>query len=247
MIKLDRPASPTELDEATAEALTTKYHADETSVWNTHYIRKALLESSASKCAYCETKLDEESKYMEVDHFNCKKDFGHLVVNWINLVPACKRCNGNKSSHNVITDGMIVNPYDLQPRNHLYLHNARIRYRDQIGRDTIDALYLNQSDRLVVVRAGIADAVGDALERIREFAEEVIAGKNTTRQKNKIVRGMEKLLHEAGRSAEYSATTATALLSDPDYAFIKLALDELGLWEPLAPLEQEAQSCALPR
>ncbi len=238
---------PKELDVATAAALTAQFNADHTSVWNTDYIRNSLLLSSASKCAYCETKVDEESKYMEVDHFRPKKEFSHLVVKWDNLLPSCKRCNGNKSIHNVDQDGHIVNPYDTEPRDHLYLHNSRLRWRDQIGRSTIDVLYLNQSDRLVKVRADIAEAVGSSLEQIREFVDEYNAGKVTTRQINKIVRGMEKLLKESGQSAEYSAATATALLSDPDYPIVKAFLIEQGLWHQLGHLELDAESCALPK
>lgn len=245
MIDLERPKPPHALDDPMVAALVAKYQADGSSVWNTDYIREALLESSNSKCAFCETKLDEESKYMEVDHFRCKKSFKNLVVEWNNLLPSCKRCNGNKSSYNVDVDGMIVNPYDSYPRDHIYIHNARLRHKDQIGRNTIEALYLNQSDRLVAVRAAIAEAVATSLERIREYLEEYQAGKITTRQRNKIVRGMEKLLREAGRSAEYSATTATALLGDPDYAVVKSGLHVLGEWGALEPLEDEAKSCAL--
>lgn len=237
---------PKELDIGTAAALTARFREDNTSVWNTDYIRNTLLLSSSNKCAYCETRVDEESKYMEVDHFRPKKEFNHLVVRWDNLLPSCKRCNGNKSAYNVEKDGPIVNPYDVEPRNHLYLHNSRLRSRDQIGRDTIEALYLNQSDRLVKVRAEIAEAVGASLEQIRDFVDEYNAGKMTTRQINKIVRGMEKLLMESGSSAEYSAATATALLTDPDYPIVKAFLSQLGIWHQLGHLEIDAESCALP-
>lgn len=245
MINLDRPEAPVELDEATAAALSLKYQTDETSVWNATYIRTALLDSSRSKCAYCETKIDEESKYMEVEHFRCKADFPHMVVAWDNLLPSCKRCNGNKSAHNVEVDGMIVNPFERSPRAHLYLHNSRLRSRDEIGRNTVEALYLNEFDRLVAVRAAICDAVAASLEQIAELIEEYQAGNDGTRRRNRIVRGMEKLLREASPSAEYSATAATALLGDPDYTVVRAALQDLALWAPLQPLEDEARACAL--
>lgn len=245
MIRLERSKPPTELDVIRAAALIADYKATGASVWNAPFIRDALLVSSNSKCAYCETKLDEESKYMEVDHFRCKKDFEDSVVFWDNLLPACKRCNGQKSAYNVDVAQMIVDPFEVDPKKHLFLHNSRLRWRDSIGRATIDVLYLNQSDRMVSVRAQIADYVGSSLERIREYLEEYISGKVTTRQRNKIFRGMQELLRESNRTEQYSAVTATALLTDPHYAWMREKLVELGIWDQLKELEEEAIFCAL--
>ncbi|TCP99122.1 uncharacterized protein (TIGR02646 family) [Sphingomonas sp. PP-F2F-A104-K0414] len=245
MIQLSRPASPPELDEPTVTALTTEFVNTGTSVWNTPSIRSGLLNSSNSKCAFCETKLDEESKYMEVEHFRCKRDFPDMVVDWDNLLPACKRCNVRKGGYNVDMEGMIVNPFDVDPRNHMFLYNFRLRSRDVVGRSTIDTLYLNQSDRLVAVRSSIGEAVASALERIREYLEDYIAGQKTVRQQNRIIRGIEKLLVESSPQAEYSATTSTVLFGDPDFSWIRERLQERGLWDSLVLQEGIARACAM--
>jgi|GEM_PF-2621299 len=59
---------------------TTEFTSTGESVWKRPYIKHALLQSSHSECAYCEANTAEESKYMEVEHFHCKKHFPHLFV-----------------------------------------------------------------------------------------------------------------------------------------------------------------------
>ncbi len=245
MIHLDRADVPAELDADKVQELTDQFATDQSSVWNTAFIRKPLLDSSHGKCAYCETKVDEESKYMEVDHWRCKRDFAELVVQWSNLVPACKRCNGQKSAWNVEIDGCMINPFDLHPRDHLYMTNYRLRGRDQIGMNTIEALYLNDSDRLVSVRFGIGEAVHNAIEKIRSDLVEYVSDTSSTRRRNKVMRGMEKLFIEASAPSEFCATTATVLLSDPDYGWIRENLVKLNLWDEFGNSEIKARDCSL--
>lgn len=245
MIELSRAEPPDELDADCKAKLTMEFAATGSPVWNQPYVRNALLQSSHSKCCYCEANIEEESKYMEVDHFRCKNDFPELVLDWANLLPSCKRCNGRKSSHNVETDGMILNPFEDSPPVHLFMLNYRIRWKDEIGRATIDALYLNDSDRMVTVRTKIGDAVSAALDRIRGNLEEYLTTTNTERKRRMVVRGIEKLLLESLPPAEYSATTATVLLSDPDYSWIRERLVDNGLWDEFGNLEDRARSSAL--
>jgi len=245
MIRLSRGDAPVELDDTHVAKLTAKFMQTGDPVWNSEYIRSGLLAASKNKCAYCETFLTEESKYLEVDHFRCKQDFPDLVVLWSNLVPACKRCNVRKSSYNVDTDGMLINPFDDEPRNHVYLHNYRLKWRDGIGRDTIDTLSLNQSDRLVSIRMMVGEIVMSSLDLIRQNLEAYELGPQTTRRRNSIVRGIEALLYQATPNAEYSATTATILLHDPDYLWIRTRLVDIGLWNTLNDIENEARKCDL--
>lgn len=228
------------LDEQASADLTWRFANSGATVWNVDFIKTPLLESSYQKCAYCETKLDEESKYMEVEHFRCKRDFPEKVVEWLNLLPSCKRCNGSKSDYNVEVEGQLINPYDQNPVDHIYLSNYRLRWRDDLGRRTIETIHLNDTERLVSVRLRVGESVAAALDVLRNSLEEYIDGPQTTRRRNQIVSGIRRLLELAQRQAEYSAVSATVLLRDPNYDWIKSRLVELGLWGDLHQLEEGA-------
>lgn len=247
MIKLERTQKPDQLDDQMARDLTQTFIRDGTSVWNVDFIKKPLLESSYGKCAYCEARIDEESKYMEVEHFKDKKDFPDDVVAWDNLLPACKKCNGNKSSYNIDTHGLIINPYDVDPRNHIYISNYRMRWRDDTGRRTVEVVYLNDTERLVKVRFEIGEMVSASLEMIRELLEDYNNGNNSVRRRNRIINGVKNLLLEAQPNAQFSSVSATILLSDPNYIWIKDCLVELDLWADLDDLEGTASLLTLSR
>ncbi|WP_294326149.1 hypothetical protein [uncultured Sphingomonas sp.] len=245
MIRLKRAERPAVLDQKTVNFLTEKFKKDGSSVWRIDEIRQILLESSFGKCAFCEARLDEESKYVEVEHFRNKNDFPDEVVSWNNLLPACKRCNVRKSIHNVDVDGMIVNPYDDEPRDHIYISHSRMKSKTPVGRETIEALYLNQSDRLVSVRAEIANRMEDALEKIRENMDVYLQDKATKRQLRKVTQGLEALFAEACPKSQFSATAATAILSNDDYLYIKDKLISINGWQCLEEAEGEAAKCRL--
>lgn len=245
MIKLTRAPKPQRLDDTTVSELTRKYAESKTPVWNVDFIKQPLLDSSGGKCAYCEASISEESKYMEVEHFRCKSDFPDKVVEWDNLLPSCKRCNGKKLDYNLDIEGSIINPFNTNPSDHLYLQNFRLHGRDDIGRRTIGVIYLNDSARLVSVRLRIGEAIATALDVIRDKLENYNSGPQTVRLRNQITSGMEKLLSEAQSSSEYSAVAATVLLTDPNYIWIKRELAAQGLWEPLEDLELAATAIAM--
>lgn len=247
MIKLERAPVPLELTPEEVERLTNEFVVNATPVWDLPFVKVALLSSSASKCAYCESKVDEESKYMEVEHFRCKSDFPDLVVSWENLLPSCKRCNGQKHAHNVDRDGMIIDPYSADPPRHLYLENYRLRPKDDLGRRTIETLYLNDSDRMVSVRFNIGETVATALENIRYRLEDYLESNASSRKRKQILRGLESLMDECQTSKEYSAVAASALLADPNFVWIKATLMGLDLWEDFDQSEQDARRIALMR
>ena len=182
---------------------------------------------------------------MEVEHFCCKKDFPTLVMQWTNLLPACKRCNGKKGDYNVVLEGMIAEPFSMDPKQHFYFQNYRLRWKDNIGRRSIDVLHLNDTDRLVSVRLKIGETVAKALETIRDQLETYISGPQTTRRRNQVIRGIEKLLKEAHPKSEFSALVATLLLNDTDYIWIKQELVNLDLWQSLSNLEISVAQSAL--
>jgi uncharacterized protein (TIGR02646 family) len=246
VIKIERSEAPARLDPATALALTTEYAVSASNVWNKTFIREALLAMSKDKCAYCECTVAEESKYMEVEHFLPKSVYPAMVVEWTNLLPACKRCNGSKRDYDAHAEGMIIDPSSRNPKDHLYFKDHVLRYKDDIGRRTIEVCNLNETDRLYLVRARLAAEACHSLERTKELLEDYIAGARETRRRNQIVRSIEQLLRQSAPAQQYSALLATALLTDPTYKWIRDRLQELDEWAPLASLESAAATVALP-
>ena len=242
MIKLKRGDKPEYLDDNKISELTRKYLDGGGSVWNRNEIKEPLLKVSNGKCAYCEANIVEESKYMEVEHFRCKDAFPDKVVEWENLLPSCKRCNGRKGNYNVDVDGMIVNPCDMDPREHMYFHNYRLRWRNVTGRRAVvDALYLNDTAKLVATRMQLGEAVYTALESLREDFDDYSDGNNSSRKLRRIFRGIERLLQQAQPESSYSALIATILLTDPDYIWLRDELSKLDDWAPLEKLEDTAK------
>lgn len=244
MIKLQRSAKPGFLDQAKVIELTDKFIQTQDSVWNHREIRGNLLSSSYEKCAYCECLLNEESKYMEVEHFRDKKHNPLLVVVWSNLLPACKRCNGKKGTHDV-DDEPIVNPYEDQPRQHLYTKNYRLKAKTQIGTNTIDALSLNDKERLVIARFDIGEKVQELISSAKDRLDSYLISPSKIRS-NKLVSIVENLLKESQKKSEYAACTATVLLGDSEFQNIISEMKRLSLWEPfMDTLYQEADSIRL--
>ena len=186
---------------------------------------------SNSKCAYCEVNIAEESKYMEVDHFKPKGVYPTLVVEWGNLLPSCKRCNIQKGTHDVITHGMIIDPTLNQPNSHLRLRDFRLRGKDPVGTQTIETLYLNDSERIVRKRFDVGEAIAMTLEKLRLTTEDYIVDPASVRRRNQIVRGIKELLLETYPSKEFSATAATVILANEDYVWIRERLDHAQLWD----------------
>ncbi|WP_095191942.1 HNH endonuclease [Pseudomonas sp. Irchel 3E19] len=229
MIKLERRPKPAYLSEAVVIELTQKFKNDGSSVWNHAQIKTPLLASSNEKCAFCECSLSDESKYMEVEHFRYKNLYKDSVVEWSNLLPSCKRCNIAKGVHDVVTDP-LVNPYDVDPRHHLSFRLYQLRGKDKIGISTVDALDLNNSDRLVLRRFEVGEQV---FRSVRVAADRLESYKNSTTaiRKNKLLNIVETILDECQPRAAYAATTATVALSDEEFLEVITQLRALDLWK----------------
>jgi uncharacterized protein (TIGR02646 family) len=229
LIKLERQPSPAYLSASTVATLTAKFRTDGSSVWNHPLIKAPLLASSHEKCAFCECSLSDESKYMEVEHFRYKGLYAGLVVDWENLLPSCKRCNIAKGIHDVDIEP-IVNPYDVDPRHHLAFKLYQFKGKDQAGRATIEALDLNNSDRLVIGRFEVGQQL---LSSVRVAFDRLEAYKlsQTAIRKNKLLNIVETILDECQPKAIYAATTATVALNDEEFMDIIEELRGLNLWE----------------
>lgn len=246
MIKLIRGNKPAELTMTVQKDLTDKYKLDKSSVWKQTYIEEGLLAYSNDKCCYCEAIIDEESKYMEVEHFQHKDSYPDFVVEWDNLLPSCKRCNGTKSSHDVNLEP-IIEPTKTDPRLHLRLWNYRLKSPTVIGAMTISTLDLNNQERVVLKRASIGNAICEKTEFLNNLLDEFISGsKSSTRTKNRIVNGTKDLLREGLPKTSYSATTATIIMHDQEFIYLKNKLLSEKLWDQeLSDLEDEVYNITL--
>ncbi|RSH63433.1 HNH endonuclease [Stutzerimonas stutzeri] len=244
MIKLERGSQPEHLTDEKIKELVNIFKANGTAVWNDDKIKEALSKSSHYKCAYCECSISEESKYMEVEHFEHKDKYKDKVVSWSNLLPACKRCNIAKGTHDT-REVPIVNPFDQDPKNHLYFRLYRFKGIDELGSDTIEAIDLNNYDRVVSKRFEVGEQIQSSLDVAEERYESYLDSK-TTRRRNRLINVIETMLRECQPSAIYSATSATVLFSDTKFHKIKAKMEEIGLWqEHLETLYQNALPLAL--
>ena len=229
MVRLYRTETPIILTPAFVAAETLRYKQTDANVWNVDELKQSLHRLSHNKCAYCECNVNEESKYMEVEHFEDKHNNPDKVIEWNNLLPSCKKCNGAKSTHDVLSEP-IVNPFEVDPRVHLKIKNYRFKWKTPVGKTTIGVVDLNNCDRAVAKRF----AIGQAMHKSLELAEERLVSytaKGTTIWKNKLKSIVKELLKECQISAAYAATCATLLHTDDTYIHIKSEMLRLSLWD----------------
>lgn len=246
MIHIDRIPAPNELTQDVVRLKTDAFLADATKVvWRDKYIVDALKSMSHSKCAYCECKLGEESKYMEVEHFHDKKDFPNEVVAWDNLLPSCKKCNTSKGAHDTVSEPIINPTIDIPQRHMVLKRGVRFRGVDKLGKMTITVLNLNDQDHHCQNRYAIGQAITVELEKLEAASCDFLNGnrKQTTQGLGRLRNATVELLSKGTKDKEYSAVVATALLSDDLYDSLKVNLLQLGIWtDEMNELEAELQT-----
>lgn len=244
MIKLLRHPKPAFLSAEKVAELTSNHKAGIKSVWNVDEIKNPLLLSSHYKCAYCECNIVEESKYMEVEHFECKSIYPDRVVDWDNLLPSCKRCNGNKHSHDVRVQP-IVNPYFDNPVMHFSIKVYRFSGRTEKGKITIGVIDLNNSERAVRPRFDIGETIAELVISISEKFELYCKTKSVAKRNN-LIGAVEATLIECQPNAEYAATSATLLLGNDDFIDMIQQMKTVQLWsDELEALYQTASLLVL--
>lgn len=72
-------------------------------------IKKALVEETFQKCAYCESKITHVD-YGDIEHIKPKSKFEKKTFEWSNLTLACRKCNQNKGAY-YEENASILNPY----------------------------------------------------------------------------------------------------------------------------------------
>ena len=229
MIKLSRSFIPRKLNPDFVKVKTDEYKQTKDSVWNIDWLKDSLKELSYGKCAYCECNLTKESNYMEVEHFEDKHHNAEKVMDWNNLIPSCKHCNGHKSTHDVIAEP-IVNPFVDNPGEHLYFQNYRYKGRDDKGKETIEVLGLNNGERKMVdTRFDIGNALEELILTVKD-KHDIYRENGSVKNRNKMLSSLYDMLRQCQPESEYAALCATVLHSSDDYQDLKNDLQNEGIW-----------------
>ena len=229
MIKLYRKHTPIKLTPTFVKDKTDQYKQTKEAVWNLDWLKESLLYLSNGKCAYCECLLTKESNYMEVEHFEDKKHNPDKVLEWNNLLPSCKHCNGHKSTHNVLEEP-IVNPFIDNPSNHLYFHLYRYKHKDAKGETTISVLDLNDGERRLAdtrfeIGNKLQEALDEQLSKLNEYQQTP-----TVAKRNKLIGAVTNIMRQCLPESQYAALCATVLHSCDEYHSLKVGMQENSLW-----------------
>ena len=228
MIKLERNFTPLFFTPINVTKLTNKFKNDAAHVWQNDEVKIALSSLSNNKCAYCEVLVNQSSAYLEVEHFKDKNSYPDDVINWDNLLPSCRHCNGSKGTHDVMNEP-IINPFILDPKKHLYFFNYRIKGKDDLGKMTVEALNLNDREHFVEPRFKVGDKINSMIEAALDLLENYKINAITQR-KNKLLRAVRALLLECQSKTVFSAVSATILHSNSEYNDLRDELKSLNLW-----------------
>lgn len=239
MIRLTYPLKPAQLTSEKQRELTERFAATGKPVWQYEWLKNALLEMSYGKCAYCECSVSEGGAYMEVEHVRPKSIEPNLVLEWENLLPSCKHCNGEKSDK----IEPIIHPAKDIPQEYLFLDTSNYHIRGKeaakLGMSTIKVLRLNDRERCVRPREGIGNEIQHQLGRLWKQMCSAAASSDE-------VKWLQRLLTLCTPTATYAATAATILFQDESYKQIRTTLVESGFWSSeLTEIEHIAQKCAL--
>lgn len=240
MIKLDLPAKPAQLTSEFQTEQTQRYKASGNSVWNKPWLKQAISEMAFGKCCYSEIRLGEESKYMEVEHFHPKSRYPDQVMEWGNLLPACKKCNTTKGEHDTRL-APIVNPFIDDPKDYFYFKASQYKAKDNQGKGerTIITLALNDRAHFVMPRYRVETAIKENLNDRKIDLDKI-------RDRSIPIGRIKRLLDQGNRKEEYSAFVSTTILSDTNFQAIETFLRSQDLWDAeLDVLKAELEFCAL--
>ncbi|MCA1179739.1 MULTISPECIES: HNH endonuclease [unclassified Pantoea] len=228
MIKIDRNFTPLFFTPDNVATLTSAFKENDAHVWQHKDVKEACLSIGNKKCAYCEVVLNQKSTYLEIDHFRDKKDYPDEVIQWENLLPACRHCNGTKSDHDVV-DEPIINPAVDNPADHVYIKAYRLKGRDTLGEMTVEVLNLNDSEHFVIERCKVGSFIEEKIEEAGIKLQNYLSSPNSARKRelNKIIKA---LLKQCQKNALFSAVSATSLHESEEYAGIRAEMIRQSIW-----------------
>lgn len=205
MIKLEKRPIPKRLaDNAAAwtKVVVDKKNAGETptpaelSRYRHPDIKDVLVEETAGKCAYCESKL-QHIHHGDVEHMYPKSLDPTKTFEWPNLTLACEVCNQNKSNKDPLLEH-IIDPYQTDPEEHLIFAGGLVFARGtQQGTATRILLELH--------RAELVEMRNDQLERVMAIYAQILDATLPLAVRRALYDDL--LQREAGRRAPYAAMT----------------------------------------
>ena len=122
-------------------------------------IKKALRDETHDKCAYCEAFVTAVS-HGDIEHITAKSLDPRLTFEWNNLTFSCQICNKRKA-----TSEDVLDPYNVQPENHLIFFGHIVRGKTGDGTITISRIELNRPE-LMESRQRALKRFSEAFERI---------------------------------------------------------------------------------
>ncbi|MEH7745337.1 HNH endonuclease [Neobacillus drentensis] len=232
MIKLTRPSRPTKLTDKKVKQFTETFKGNKnSSVWRKDYITQPLLEMSNSKCAFCECYLEEEGKYLQVEHYYPKSIYPDKVVEWGNLLPICGRCNVKKGDHDTGINP-IVDPTKNNPLDHFEFSFSEFRIvgKDELGIITEKILDLNDVMGIGMTRFRICQTLVTELQDLIKMLNKYNPVTDGINDKLDIHKKFKNILCSGLPTVNYSAIVATLLMANPYYEEIKQEMMEKVIW-----------------
>ncbi len=242
MIKIELTNKPEELSDDVQKELTERFKADhKDQVWRQDYIREALRDMTNNKCAYSEAEFTNSS-YLEIEHFRYKEKYEDLVVEWGNLLPACKTCNVCKGDLDV-EETPIVNPLVDNPKDHLYVKALRLRGKDDKGKNTVIHLGLNL-EPISKPRILLSLEITNSIWKLSEVWDDA----KTNIKKRNCINNLYEIMVKCDKTHPYSAFLSTYLLYiDDSYKLLKSKIQSDNMWsDALQAKENELREIALP-
>ncbi|QPK01428.1 hypothetical protein IDM36_04625 [Enterobacter mori] len=187
-------------------------------------IKDVLFPTSHNKCAFCECIPEDGGNFIQIEHFYPKSLYPHLCFSWDNFLPSCNKCNLAKSTLDTIVTP-IVNPYIVEPSDHIYVSLLKLKARDnsKLGEDTVKELKLNSS-RHIKARRNLLEDIENLTERLQEKMDELNAA-GTKRIRDNRFGELLELVEELDSlmlpNQPYSFFCRQIILSEPEYVEAK--------------------------
>jgi 5-methylcytosine-specific restriction endonuclease McrA len=163
-------------------------------------IKKALIEETNGKCAYCESKF-LHVHHGDVEHIYPKSLAPEKTFEWENLTLACEICNQNKSNKDPYLEH-IIDPYKIDPAQHLmFLGSFVFSMGTNFGKCSEVILDLN--------RVALCEARKEQLEKVMGIFETIFRDDLPLIVRKSIYENL--LANEGSTSAGYSAMTRSII------------------------------------
>lgn len=161
--------------------------------------KDALISANSGKCMYCESKV-VSTYYGDIEHIKPKSKYKHLEYEWANLGFVCAKCNGAKGDK-FHEDTPYINPYDEDPRDHIFFFGVFLKQKRGSERGEITILDIDLN------RPPLVERRMERSEKIEASLKVCFRTKNEQLKEN----ALNALRKEADADREYSLCIRTLL------------------------------------